>query len=131
MSPSQAMNNRSPPSVRRHPPGLVCSLLASVPCHGLAPTVCLPSTFFLDVARRRFVSVGLYLFASPSLPHPTSVSFCALLPPLLFPLVLLTQAPQSNEQADYVREERQQKGECFATRGIKREVIYLPLFLAS
>lgn len=40
------MNNHSPPSVSLHPPGLVCSLHASVPCHGLAPAVCLPSTFF-------------------------------------------------------------------------------------
>lgn len=46
MSPSQAMNNRNVPSVRRHPPGLFSSLLASVPCHGLAPAVCLRSTFF-------------------------------------------------------------------------------------
>lgn len=40
MSPSQAMNNRRAPSVRRHPPGPVGSLLPSVPCHGLAPAAC-------------------------------------------------------------------------------------------
>lgn len=46
MPPSQAMSNQGAPSVRQHPPGLVCSLLASAACHGLALTVCLPSTFF-------------------------------------------------------------------------------------
>lgn len=46
MPPSQAMSNQSAPSVRQHPPGLVCSLLASAACHGLALRVCLPCTFF-------------------------------------------------------------------------------------
>lgn len=67
------MNNHSAPSVRLHPPGLVCSLLASVPCHGLAPAVCLPSTFFLGMARRCFVSVWLYLSVSVSFRLPTLV----------------------------------------------------------
>lgn len=60
------MNNRTAPSVRRHPPALVCSLLPSVPCHGLAPAACLPSTFFLGMERRCFVSVRLYLSVSLS-----------------------------------------------------------------
>lgn len=46
MSPSQAMSNHSAPSVRLHPPGLVFSLLASVPCHGLAPTLAYQALFF-------------------------------------------------------------------------------------
>lgn len=40
------MSNQTAPSVRQHPPGLGCSLLASAACHGLALSVCLPSTFF-------------------------------------------------------------------------------------
>lgn len=46
MSPSQAMSNHSAPSVRLHPPGLVFSLLASVPCHGLASTLAYQALFF-------------------------------------------------------------------------------------
>lgn len=57
------MSNHSAPSVRLHPPGLVFSLLASVPCHGLAPTLAYQA-LFLGKARRCFVSVWLYLFVS-------------------------------------------------------------------
>ena len=108
MSPSQAMNNHSAPSVRLHPPGLVRSLLASVPCHGLALAVCLPQhLFFSGMARRCFVSVWLYLFASVFLfPRATVFFFTSF---SFFLSVLLTQTPQSNEQADYVREKREHK----------------------
>lgn len=77
MSPSQAMNNRRAPSVRRHPPGPVGSLLPSVPCHGLAPTACLrqhlsflffPPFLFPGTARSCFLSVRLH-------PSALSVSF--------------------------------------------------------
>ena len=81
MSPSQAMNNRNVPSVRRHPPGLFSSLLASVPCHGLAPAVCLRSTFFLCMACRRFVCLALPVCACLSFPT-TSFFRLYIYPPL-------------------------------------------------
>lgn len=117
MSPSQAMNNRSAPSVRRHPPGLVCSLLASVPCHGLAPAVCLPSTFF-SVWHADALSVSLFLsFPNPFFPFTSLFAH------------LLTKSPKSNRQAGHVREGKNKRKIIYPTRGIWREVIYLPLFL--
>lgn len=104
--PSQAMSNHRAPSVRLHPPGLVCSLLASVPCHGLAPTVCLPSTFFW-AWHTDALSLSGSICLCLSLSFPTALFF--LFPLFLFLSVLLTQTPQSNEQADYVRVEREQK----------------------
>lgn len=69
------MSNHSAPSVRLHPPGLVFSLLASVPCHGLAPTLAYQAPF-LGKACRCFVSVWLYLFVSLFfISHPTLFSF--------------------------------------------------------
>lgn len=74
MSPSQAMSNHSAPSVRLHPPGLVFSLLASVPCHGLAPTLAYQA-LFLGKACRCFVSVCLYLFVSVCFISHTALFF--------------------------------------------------------
>lgn len=129
MSPSQTMNNHSAPSVRLHPPGLVCSLLASVPCRGLAPAVCLPSIFFW-AWHAGALSLSGSICLRPCLSFFPPYFFFSLISFFfrLFLSVLLTQAPQSNEQADYVREKREQKKKCSATRGIKGEVIYLPLF---
>lgn len=137
MSPSEAMNNHRAPSVWLHPPGLVHSLLASVPCHGLAPAVCLPSTFFWAwLADALSLSGSVCLRLSLSFPNPDFFL------PLLFLLsfsfflslcVLLTWTPQSNEQADYVREKEKTKKRgkgCSVNRGIRGEVIYLRL-LAS
>lgn len=127
MSPSQAMSNRSAPSVRLHPPGLVCSLLASVSCHCLAPTVCLPSTFFFwawhsdALSLSGSVSVCVFHFLPWLL-----LFFCLLfLYPSLFLFSLLTQTPQSKQLADYVREKVKRSS---ATWGIKKEVFYLCLF---
>lgn len=70
MSPSQAMNNHSPPSVSLHRPGVICSLHASVSCHDLAPAVCRPSTFFGHGTQMLCLcltlSVGVCLFIFPS-----------------------------------------------------------------
>lgn len=126
------MNNRTAPSVRRHPPGLVCSLLPSVPCHGLAPAACLPSTFFLGMERRCFVSVWLYLsvslsfFSSPFFLFSVYISFS------LFSSSLTcwpSHPNQTNKQIMWEKRGQKKKGKgCFATRGIRGEVIYLPLF---
>lgn len=63
---------------------------------------------FLGMARRCFVSVRLSLCLCLS--FPTTFLFFISFSLLLFPFsVLLTQTPQSNEQADYVREKREQK----------------------
>lgn len=107
MSPSQAMSNHSAPSVRLHPPGLVFSLLASVPCHGLAPTLAYQA-LFLGKACRCFVSVWLYLFVSVCFISHTALFFFSFLSPFLLLLsVLLTQTYQSNGQTDYAREYRE------------------------
>lgn len=83
MSPSQAMSNHSAPSVRLHPPGLVFSLLASVPCHGLAPTLAYQA-LFLGKACRCFVSVWLYLFVSVCfISHPAFFFFISFSLPSL------------------------------------------------
>lgn len=127
------MNNRCAPSVRRHPPGLVCSLLPSVPCHGLAPTACLPGTFFFFFfsgawhADALSLSDSICLCLSLSFSSPSFFFFSDI----FFPLssLSLTKLPKSKEQADYVREKKRSikvKG-CVATRGIRAEVIYLPL----
>ena len=96
------------------------AFFASVPCHGLAPAVCLPSNFFLlghgtqmlclclalSVCVRLF-SFFLYFFPNPCFFSPlfslTSFSRRLLL------AESLTQTPQSNEQADYVRGKRADK----------------------
>lgn len=78
MPPSRAMSNQSAPSVRQHPPGLVCSLLASAACHGLALAVCLPSTFFppawhadaLSLSGSASVSASALFFFHPTLTKP-------------------------------------------------------------
>lgn len=69
------------------------------------------------------LSVCVCLFLFPALPFFSSDIF--------FPLssLSLTKSPKSKEQADYVREKKRSikvKG-CVATRGIRAEVIYLPL----
>lgn len=109
MSPSQAMSNHSAPSVRLHPPGLVFSLLASVPCHGLAPTLAYQALFFGQSMQMLCLclalSVCVCLFHFP----PCSFFFSFLSPFLLLLSVLLTQTYQSNGQTDYAREKREQK----------------------
>lgn len=126
------MNNHSAPSVRLHPPGLVCSLLASVPCHGLAPAVCLPSTFFLGMARRCFVSVWLYLSVSVSFRLPTLVfPSSSLSPSFSSSLPRWPRHPnQMNKQIMWEKRENKKKNGkgCSAIRGIRGEVICLTLF---
>lgn len=95
MSSSQAMSNRHAPSVRQHPPGLVCSLLASAPCHGLAPSVCLASTFFFH-ADALSLSGSVSIYQHPSFPSQLS-SFLA---------PTLTKPPKLNRWADYLRKGR-------------------------
>lgn len=112
MSPSQAMSNHSAPSVRLHPPGLVFSLLASVPCHGLAPTLAYQA-LFLGKACRCFVSVWLYLFVSVCFISHPALFFSFLSPLLLFLSVLLTQTYQLNGQTDYARKRENKKGKIF------------------
>lgn len=112
MSPSQAMTNRTAPSVRLHPPGLVCSLLASVSCHGLAPSVCLPSTFFGHGTRTLCLCLALCLFQ-----FRPSFFYFSFLPsiPFFFYCQLISH-PQSGD-AVYLRE----KGKTFFHLGNKKK----------
>ena len=114
--------------------------LASVPCHGLAPPVCLPSTFSWVVpgatqmlclclalsvcvccflSRKTPLLLVFYHFWSPPPPPPS-------LPSSLW----LTQTPQSKEQrrkeSKKKKKKEKEKG-CSASRGIRGDVIYLPL----
>lgn len=76
---------------------------------------------FLGMAHRYFVSLWLYLSVSVSFPEnpshpPTPHRFLSLLSHSL------TKSPKSNEQADYVREERAKKGKrMFYHQGNKGE----------
>lgn len=84
--------------------------------------------FFPGMARRCFVSVWLYLSVSVSFFFQPFLFFSS---DIFFPLssLSLTKSPKSKEQPDYVREKKRSikvKG-CVATRGIRAEVIYLPL----
>lgn len=141
MSPSQAMNNRHAPSVRWHPPGLVGSLLPSVPCHGLAPTACLHQhlsfSFFPPFP---FPGHGTQMLCL--CPTPSVCSVCLFLFPshvfLYHPHLLSSlsprKSPKSNPQADCGGEKKKNnsikvKG-CAVRRGVggmRAEVIYLPL----
>lgn len=63
------------------------------------------------------VSLFLSFFSSPFFPFTSLFAH------------LLTKLPKSNRQADYVREGKNKRKIIYPTRGIWREVIYLPLFL--
>lgn len=106
------------------------AFFASVPCHGLAPAVCLPSNFFfLGMARRCFVSVWLYLFVSVSflfsfspthaffLFSPWSLSLSASSSPSRWP----RHPNQMNKQIMWGEKERTKKEEkrMFYHRGNK------------
>lgn len=85
---------------------------------------------FLGMPPRCFVFVWLCLCLWPSVSFsPPIFSFNSLLL-CVFLSVCLTQAPQSSEQVDYVKEktEKQKRKRCSAAKGIGAEVIYLHLF---
>lgn len=143
MSPSQAMNNRRAPSVRRYPPGLVGSLLPSVPCHGLAPTACLHQHLsFPFFPPFPFPGHGTQMLCL--CPTPSVCSVCLFLfssqvflyhPHLLSSFSSPSKSPKSNPQADCGGEKKKKKGykskrvRCppGILGGMRAEVIYLPL----
>lgn len=117
MSPSQAMNNHSAPSVRLHPPGLVHSLLCfcSLSWLGIRSLPTQQLLFFGHGTQMLCLclalSVCVRLFSFFFFPNPCFFSLFSL---ISFSLRLLlseslTQTPQSNEQADYVRGKRADK----------------------
>lgn len=79
MSPSQAMNNHSTPSVRLHPPGLVCSLLCFCSLSWLG-THSLPTQAPFRAWHADALSLSGSISLRLSLPFPTALSSFSSLP---------------------------------------------------